>query len=174
MSRWIRPAELMYSIAAATCSARVSLPVSEKLIEGRNLLRCLDLWRKSYSEPMERSMITHGSMQTSSACSATARICTTPGQALTFRCSLTSRCSSGNELAANTPLVTCELGTLNAVRLCLDALAPTATEVVVVLNRFDPTNDLHRRNLEWLAVRDGATVVTDTGALAERLSRERP
>lgn len=67
-----------------------------------------------------------------------------------------------------------ELGTLNAVRLCLDALAPTATEVVVVLNRFDPTNDLHRRNLEWLAVRDGATVVTDTGALAERLSRERP
>ena len=43
-----------------------------------------------------------------------------------------------------------------------------------VLNRFDPTNDLHRRNLEWLAVRDGATVVTDTGALAERLSRERP
>jgi hypothetical protein len=66
------------------------------------------------------------------------------------------------------------LGTLNAVRLCLDALAPTATEVVVILNRYDPANDLHRRNLEWLAVRDGATVVTDTAALAAAVSRGRP
>ena len=67
-----------------------------------------------------------------------------------------------------------ELGTLNAVRLCLDALGATATDVVVILNRYDPANDLHRRNLEWLAVRDGATVVTDTGALGETVSPGRP
>jgi hypothetical protein len=34
---------------------------------------------------------------------------------------------------------------------------------VVVLNRYDPTIDLHRRNLEWLARRDGFTVVITPG-----------
>ena len=53
------------------------------------------------------------------------------------------------------------LGTINAVRLCGDALLATAADVVVILNRYDPDDDLHRRNLEWLQVRDGATVVTD-------------
>ena len=44
------------------------------------------------------------------------------------------------------------LGTINDVRLTLDAIdrgAHVATPVVV-LNRFDPTDDLHRRNREWL------------------------
>ena len=50
------------------------------------------------------------------------------------------------------------LGTLNAVRLSLQALA--GQQVVVLLNRFDSGNDLHRRNREWLTVRDGATVIT--------------
>lgn len=67
-----------------------------------------------------------------------------------------------------------ELGTLNAVRLCRDALRATDAEVVVILNRYDPNDDLHRRNLEWLRVRDGATVVTDIHSLVTWVSREHP
>ncbi len=44
------------------------------------------------------------------------------------------------------------LGTLNAVRLCLDAVGP----VPVVLNRFDAGDELHRRNLSWLRSAGGA------------------
>lgn len=40
------------------------------------------------------------------------------------------------------------LGTINAVRL--SALAFHGFRVIVVLNRFDPSDDLHRRNREWL------------------------
>ena len=39
------------------------------------------------------------------------------------------------------------------------ALAPWP--VTVVLNRFDAGDDLHVRNLEWLAGVDGLDVVTD-------------
>jgi dethiobiotin synthetase len=55
------------------------------------------------------------------------------------------------------------LGTINAVRLTLDALGPLAALTVVVLNRFDPESDLHRRNLEWLSGRDGRRLVTVGG-----------
>ena len=41
------------------------------------------------------------------------------------------------------------LGTLNSVRLSVDAL-PDAAPVVVVLNRYDEGNDLHVRNRRWL------------------------
>lgn len=44
------------------------------------------------------------------------------------------------------------LGTINDIRLTLDAIdrgAHVGTPVVV-LNRFDPADDLHRRNREWL------------------------
>jgi dethiobiotin synthetase len=51
------------------------------------------------------------------------------------------------------------LGTINGVRLSMAALS--AWPVTVVLNRFDPDDDLHLRNHEWLAGRDGFTVVTD-------------
>jgi dethiobiotin synthetase len=51
------------------------------------------------------------------------------------------------------------LGTINGVRLSRAALAPWP--VTVVLNRFDPADDLHVRNLEWLAGVDGYEVVTD-------------
>ena len=51
------------------------------------------------------------------------------------------------------------LGTINAVRLSAKALAPWL--VTVVLNRYDPDDDLHARNHEWLALRDGLDVVTD-------------
>jgi dethiobiotin synthetase len=59
------------------------------------------------------------------------------------------------------------LGTVNAV---LVSIAPFAgRRVVVVLNRFDATIDLHVRNLDWLRTREGLEVVTDPEALSELL-----
>jgi dethiobiotin synthetase len=54
------------------------------------------------------------------------------------------------------------LGTLNMVRLSVDALPDTAP-VVVVLNRYDQGNDLHERNRRWLVEEFGFTVVTMPG-----------
>jgi dethiobiotin synthetase len=51
------------------------------------------------------------------------------------------------------------LGSINAVRLATAALAGWALSVV--LNRFDPGDDLHQRNRAWLAERDGFHVVID-------------
>lgn len=48
------------------------------------------------------------------------------------------------------------LGTINLVRLSAEALA--GMPVVVVLNRYDPADDLHLRNSAWLRERDGFTV----------------
>lgn len=45
------------------------------------------------------------------------------------------------------------LGVINAVRLSLAAMAPVRP--LVVLNRFDANDDLHRRNLAWLREVDG-------------------
>jgi len=59
------------------------------------------------------------------------------------------------------------LGTINAVRLAAGALA--GMRLHVVLNRFDHRDDLHRRNLAWLADTDGLDVVTGPDALADRL-----
>jgi dethiobiotin synthetase len=55
------------------------------------------------------------------------------------------------------------LGTINVVRLSVDALA--GHRVVVYLNRFDPGDDLHCRNRDWLG-REGLEVVTDSETLA--------
>ena len=55
------------------------------------------------------------------------------------------------------------LGTINAVRMSVDALRPHP--VVVYLNRFDAGSDLHARNAHWLAAREGLVVVTDIEAL---------
>ncbi len=64
------------------------------------------------------------------------------------------------------------LGTINAVRLSVDALAGSGTpgtagvrraNVIVVLNRFDVSDDLHRRNRNWLTEQDGMTIVTLPG-----------
>jgi len=76
------------------------------------------------------------------------------------------------------------LGTVNAVRLSVDALRPVLGGAgpgggerrapVVVLNRFDEASDLHRRNRDWLRKRCGVTVVEGTpaglGALAKELA----
>jgi len=57
------------------------------------------------------------------------------------------------------------LGTVNAVRL--SAAAFGGRPVVVILNRFDDGDDLHRRNRDWLIKEDGLTVVTDVGDLGD-------
>ncbi|MFM7617256.1 MAG: ATP-dependent dethiobiotin synthetase BioD [Actinomycetes bacterium] len=58
------------------------------------------------------------------------------------------------------------LGTINAVRLCVEALR--GFPVLVALNRFDPADDLQRRNLAWLE-EHGFAVTTDPADAAERL-----
>ena len=55
------------------------------------------------------------------------------------------------------------LGTINAARLSMAALAtvtdgPEPIPVVLVLDRFDDRRDIHRRNRQWLAERDGYRV----------------
>ena len=61
-----------------------------------------------------------------------------------------------------------ELGTINLVRLSTGALGER--RVVVHLNRFDPADDLHARNREWLVTREGLEVVTDLEALANAVA----
>ena len=60
------------------------------------------------------------------------------------------------------------LGTINSVRLAVDVLAALDIPVVVVLNRFEPDDELHQRNREWLLNRDGFALVTMPGE-ADRL-----
>ena len=59
------------------------------------------------------------------------------------------------------------LGTINAVRMSVAALAEE--QVVVVLNRFDGHDPLHLRNRDWLSCRDGFDVVTSIEAAAARI-----
>ena len=63
------------------------------------------------------------------------------------------------------------LGTINAVRLTVDALDPLDVPHVVVLNRFDETVDLHRRNLAWLRDDNVASLVLpgDETEIADRV-----
>ena len=58
------------------------------------------------------------------------------------------------------------LGTLNAVRLCVDALAGFAT--VVFLNRYNGADDLHVRNRAWLEATLTHPLVTTVEELAAR------
>ena len=59
------------------------------------------------------------------------------------------------------------LGTVNAVLLSIGPFA--AHRSIVVLNRYDEGDDLHRRNLAWLRTREGLEIVTDPEALARLL-----
>ncbi|MDQ1461655.1 MAG: glycine C-acetyltransferase [Actinomycetota bacterium] len=59
------------------------------------------------------------------------------------------------------------LGTINVVRLSVEALRPQP--VVVYLNNFDHGSKLHVRNAEWLRTREGLEVVTDIEALTTRV-----
>lgn len=56
------------------------------------------------------------------------------------------------------------LGTINAVRLCLDAL--DGLPVTVFLNRFAADDEVHDRNRAWLAGHAGAPVLTDVAELS--------
>ena len=60
------------------------------------------------------------------------------------------------------------LGTINSVRLSAAALQPAT--VVVHLNRYDDSDELHLLNRAWLEDRDGFDVVVDPHALATRLA----
>lgn len=62
------------------------------------------------------------------------------------------------------------LGTINSIRLTMDALAGKPTgevPVVVVLNRYDGDHEIHRRNHEWLLEREGYRMVMLPGGEAE-------
>lgn len=62
------------------------------------------------------------------------------------------------------------LGTINAVRPAAAALSEVAP-VRTLLNRFDATDELHRRNLDWLrAELGGAAVVTSVDDLTRTLA----
>jgi dethiobiotin synthetase len=66
------------------------------------------------------------------------------------------------------------LGTINAVRLAMDALVRLPVQVAVVLNRFDEGAELHQRNRSWLRDYDGALVFSSPGDEAELASLVRP
>jgi dethiobiotin synthetase len=59
------------------------------------------------------------------------------------------------------------LGTINAVRSSVAALE--RWPVLVLLNRFDPRDDLHRRNRDWLIERSGLRCATDVDEAAVAL-----
>ena len=63
------------------------------------------------------------------------------------------------------------LGTINAVRLCTDALAGRGLSCTVLLNRFDEHDRLHAANLAWLRDRDGLGVVSGTDEGLRSLAR---
>jgi dethiobiotin synthetase len=57
------------------------------------------------------------------------------------------------------------LGILSDVRLAARALV--AQPLIVHLNRFDPAQELHERNRQWLAERDGMVVTVGPQQLAD-------
>jgi len=62
------------------------------------------------------------------------------------------------------------LGTINAVRISVAPFEELGHAPIVVLNRFDPDDDLHRRNAAWLHDL-GIAVVLSAGALADLLDQ---
>lgn len=67
------------------------------------------------------------------------------------------------------------LGTINSVRLTVEALTVGVTAPIVVhLNRFDAEDDLHRRNCAWLSERDRFEVTTTIDALADAIGSRLP
>lgn len=63
------------------------------------------------------------------------------------------------------------LGTINSVRLSMGVL--DGLSVLVHLNRFEPADDLHRRNQAWLAETDGYRVTTTIDDLVGLMLRAR-
>ncbi len=61
------------------------------------------------------------------------------------------------------------LGILSDVRLAVRAFG--ARRLIVHLNRFDGSQELHQRNLQWLAERDGMAVTVEPQRARGRGSR---
>lgn len=61
------------------------------------------------------------------------------------------------------------LGTINAVRPAVEVLGDAAP-TVVLLNRYDDGDELHRRNRDWLRDRAGVHVVTSVAQMVDRLT----
>lgn len=59
------------------------------------------------------------------------------------------------------------LGVVSNVRLAARALS--GAELLVVLNRYDPADEVHRRSCDWLRRVDGLAVVTDAIEAAHAL-----
>jgi dethiobiotin synthetase len=62
------------------------------------------------------------------------------------------------------------LGTINSVRLSMQALSGdciSSSEIVVILNRYRESDELHVLNLRWLTERDGLRVLTMSGKISE-------
>lgn len=59
------------------------------------------------------------------------------------------------------------LGTINSVRLTMDALVRLPAELAVVLNRFDEGSELHQRNRSWLRDHDDMRVFSVPGDEAD-------
>jgi len=55
------------------------------------------------------------------------------------------------------------LGTINSVRLTMDALVRLPARLAVVLNRFNEGSELHQRNRSWLRDRDAMQVFSVPG-----------
>lgn len=56
------------------------------------------------------------------------------------------------------------LGTINSIRLAVDALATLGRPVTIFLNRFDEGTELHRRNRDWCANDAALSTATITPA----------
>lgn len=63
-----------------------------------------------------------------------------------------------------------ELGTINAVRTSACSLDTDATPLTVMLNRYNPRDDLHRRNRAWLTEYDHHAVATTIPELATMIT----
>ncbi len=59
------------------------------------------------------------------------------------------------------------LGTINSIRLTVDALATLGRPMAIFLNRFDDTDDLHRRNQQWCANDVALSTTTITTTIAQ-------
>jgi dethiobiotin synthetase len=64
------------------------------------------------------------------------------------------------------------LGSINAVRLSADALAPAP--LLLHLSRYDAASELHRRNRAWLEERIGLALSTDLAALSAAVEARLP
>lgn len=64
------------------------------------------------------------------------------------------------------------LGAINSVRLSVAYLAPL--RVVVHLNRFDPTDEIHAANRSWLASQDRFSVTASVEELFEAVTLDGP